>query len=293
VSFTAVGKPFGHIEGPAKVTGAAAYTADLRFPATIWGKSLRSPLPHARIVGVNTSAARRLPGVLAVITAADLPDILTGKRLQDMPILARDRVRFVGERVALVAAEDADLAEEALSQIEVEYQELPAVFDPLEAVQEGAPIIHENMHSYRGLPHPPSGMRNVCSHGHWTLGDIEVGFREADEIFEHRFSTQHVHQGYLEPHAGVVAIGDDGRVHLWMNNKVPYNLKELFSQSVGLSPEKIVVHLSYIGGDFGGSQGEKTGGELVRRCGVRCGDLSIEKFRPAAAAGCDHPGQRR
>lgn len=252
MDFAAVGKSFGHIEGPAKVSGKALYTADLSLRGMLWGKALRSPLPHARIVRIDTGRARSMAGVLAVLTGADLPGVLTGRRLYDMPLLARDRVRFVGERVALVVAEEADIAEEALSHIEVEYEELPAVFDPLAAIQEGAPILHEELLSYKGLPQPPSRLRNVCSYGRWTLGDIEGGFREADEIFEHTFTTQHVHQGYLEPHAGVVAIAEDGRVHVWMSNKVPYNLKELLSETVGLPPDRIVVNLTFIGGDFGG-----------------------------------------
>lgn len=252
MSFTAVGRAFGHIEGPAKVSGQAVYTADLTFPGMIWGKALRSPYAHARIVRIDATRAKAMPGVHAVLTAAELPPVLTGRRLYDMPVLARDRVRFIGERMAMVAAEEPDLAEEAVSRIEVEYEELPAVFDPLQAIQEGAPLLHEDLRSYRGLPQPSSSIRNVCSHGHWSLGDIDRGFREADDIFEHTFTTQPVHQGYLEPHAGIVAIGADGRVHVWMSNKVPFSLKELLSHALGLPPEKIIVNLTSIGGDFGG-----------------------------------------
>lgn len=246
-----VGKSFGHIEGSEKVSGRAVYTADLRLPQMLWGKTLRSPFAHAKVLRLDTSRAKQMPGILAVLTASDLPDILTGRRLYDMPLLARDRVRFAGERVAVVIAEEPSLAQHAISQIEVEYEELPAVFDPLAAVQEGAPVLHADLQSYKGLPQPSSTIRNACSHGHWTLGDITEGFREADEIFEHTFTTQHVHQGYLEPHAGVVALGEDDRVHVWMSNKVPYSLKGLFSHAVDLPPEKIVVHLTSIGGDFG------------------------------------------
>src|ERR671931_2792289 len=109
--YNAVGKALGRVEGPAKVSGQATYAADIRLPGMVWGKALRSPLPHARIVRIDTSAAERLPGVLAVLTAKDLPDLLIGRRVYDMPVLARDRVRFVGEKVAVVAAEDPNLAE--------------------------------------------------------------------------------------------------------------------------------------------------------------------------------------
>ena len=212
MAFTVVGKSFGHIEGSTKVSGQAVYTSDLHLPGMVWGKVLRSPVAHAKLLEIDTTAAKRMPGVLAVLTAADMPDILTGRRLYDMPILARDRTRFIGERVALVVAEDPDLAEAAVNQIQVEYEDLPAVFDPLAAMQEGAPILHEGLHSYRGVPQPPSTLRNVCAHGHSGMGDIDQGFQEAQEIFEHTFTTQPVHQGYLEPHAGVVDLAEDGRV---------------------------------------------------------------------------------
>src|SRR5581483_4817539 len=150
--FVAVGKPVGRVEGEAKVTGAARYAADVVLPGTLWAKCLRSPYAHARILRVDTRRAAALPGVHAVLTAADLPDRLWGRWLKDMPVLARDVVRFVGEKVAAVAAEDPDTAEEALSLIEVEYEELPTVFDPLAAIRPAAPILHPNMAAYEGLP---------------------------------------------------------------------------------------------------------------------------------------------
>ena len=129
--FTTVGKPTTRVEGPEKVTGKALYPSDIAIEGTIWGKVLRSPLPHARILSIDTSKAKALPGVHAVLTATDLPNTLVGRRLRDMPVLARDKTRFIGEKVAVVAADSPDLAEEALDLIEVEYEELPAVFDPI------------------------------------------------------------------------------------------------------------------------------------------------------------------
>ncbi len=253
MSYNAVGKPIGRVEGPAKVTGAAAYSADIRLPGMIWGKALRSPLPHARIVRIDTSAAERLPGVLAVLTAQDLPDLLIGRRVYDMPVLAQECVRFIGEKVALVAAEDPDLAEEALAHIEVEYAELPAVFDAQEAMKPDAPLLHPQ---YRLYPHAPakyfSDLPNVHSHVTWQLGDIERGFAMAAQVFEHTFTTHYVHQGYIEPHASVVAIESDGRAHVWLSNKMPFRTRELLADVVQLPPEQIVVHLVPIGGDFGG-----------------------------------------
>jgi CO/xanthine dehydrogenase Mo-binding subunit len=253
MTYNTVGKPIGRVEGPAKVTGAATYSADIRLPGMIWGKALRSPLPHARIVRIDVSAAERLPGVLAVLTAKDLPDLLIGRRVYDMPVLARDRARFIGEKVAIVAAEDPDLAEEALAHIEVEYEELPAVFDAQEAMKPDAPVLHPQ---YRLYPHAPakyfSDLPNVHSHVIWQLGDVTQGFSAAAQVFEHTFSTHYVHQGYIEPHASVVAIESDGRVHAWLSNKMPFRTRELLADAAQLPPEQIVVHLIPIGGDFGG-----------------------------------------
>src|SRR5262249_53208183 len=151
-----VGRPIVREDGVAKVTGAARYTADLPLPGALWAKCLRSPLPHARIVRIDTSRAARVRGVRVVLTGADYPPTLVGRRLKDQPIVARDRVRFVGERVAAVAAVDVDTAEEALTLIDVEYEELPAVFDPLAAMEPDAPILHPDLLTYAGLHGQPT-----------------------------------------------------------------------------------------------------------------------------------------
>lgn len=250
--FSSIGKSIPRIEGVEKVTGRAVYTSDQNISGAIWGKTLRSPYAHARIVRIDASEARSYPGVLAVLTAQDVPDVLTGRRLRDMPILARDRVRFIGEKVAVAAAEELDVAVEAANRIVVEYEELPAVFDPLEAVGDHAPLLHEGLSAYKGLPAPLPYLKNVYSHEEWFIGDVERGFRESDRIFEHTFKTQYVHQGYLEPHAGLVAIDERGMVQAWVSNKVPYDVKEQLSHAIGLDPDNIVVNLTPIGGDFGG-----------------------------------------
>jgi CO/xanthine dehydrogenase Mo-binding subunit len=251
--FTSIGKAALRIEGMQKVSGKALYTADNLLPGTIWGKVLRSPYPHARIARINPSRAKSYPGVMAVLTAADIPGVLTGRRLRDMPMLAGDKARFIGEKVAVVAAEERGIAEEAAQLIDVEYEELPAVFDPLVAVTEGAPQLHEGLKDYKGLPKLTSSINNVYSHEAWVLGDVEQGFREADHIFEDRFTTQHVHQSYLEPHSSVLSIDrETGTIHVWISNKVPYNTKQSLADAIGVPAEKIVIHVTTIGGDFGG-----------------------------------------
>src|SRR5258705_6925345 len=147
-----VGQPVGKLEGLGKVSGQARYSGDVTLPGLVWGKALRSPLPHARILRIDTSRARDLAGVLAVLTAQDLPNILVGRRMFDMPMLARDRVRFIGEKVAVVAAVDPDIAEEALALTDAENEDLPAIIDLVAPVESGAPLVHDNPGAYAGAP---------------------------------------------------------------------------------------------------------------------------------------------
>ena len=251
-AYSVIGQSVTRAEGPAKVSGSAVYAADVQPPGMLWGKILRSPYPHARIVSIDTSAARALSGVHAVVTGADLPARRVGRLLRDHPVLARDKVLFVGDKVAAVAADSPAIADEALLLIDVQYEELPPVFDPEEAMQPGSPNLHEEMTSYAGLPQPPSGINNVFAHNSWSKGDIQEGFREADLVFEHTFTTQLAHQGYIEPHACVVAIDDAGRVQIWANNKGPFMLRDQLAAVWGTSREQIRINPCSIGGDFGG-----------------------------------------
>ena len=130
-------------------------------------------------------------------------------------------MRFVGEKVAAVAAETQEAADEALLLIDVEYEELPAVFHPSDAMEPESPTLHPDMASYPGLPYPMSQVNNVFAENHWTKGEVEQGFRESDLIFEHTFNAQLMHQAYIEPHACVVRVDDSGRAEIWANNKGP------------------------------------------------------------------------
>jgi CO/xanthine dehydrogenase Mo-binding subunit len=251
-SFSAIGQPVTQEEGPEKVSGKALYAADLLLPGMLWGKVLRSPYPHAHILRIDTARARQVPGVHAVLTGQDLPDRRVGRLLRDIPVLARDRVLFVGEKVAAVAAETLEAAEEALTLIEVSYEELPPVFDPEEAMHSSAPTLHPQMASYQGLPQPVATVNNVFAHNSWSKGDIAEGFSAADRIFEHTFRAQLMHQGYIEPHACVVHIDDHGRTQVWANNKGPFMLREQLAAVWGMAKEQINVNPTSIGGDFGG-----------------------------------------
>ncbi|MCH8745070.1 MAG: xanthine dehydrogenase family protein molybdopterin-binding subunit [Chloroflexi bacterium] len=251
-SYSVIGQSVTRAEGPDKVTGQSLYAADVNRPGMLWGKILRSPYPHARIVSIDTSRARKMPGVHAVVTGSDLPDRRVGRLLRDHPVLARDKVLFVGDKVAAVAAATPDLAEEALLQIDVVYEELDPVFDPEEAMADSAPVLHEQMASYSGLPQPPSKINNVLAYNSWSKGDCDRGFAESDLIIEHSFNTQLAHQGYIEPHACVVEIDAANRVQIWANNKGPFMLRGQLAAVWGLSQEQIRINPCTIGGDFGG-----------------------------------------
>jgi CO/xanthine dehydrogenase Mo-binding subunit len=249
-------EPEYRVEGREKVLGQARYAADARLPGMLWAAFSGSPTPHARIVSINTSAARALPGVHAVLTGEDIGRVRFGRRLFDWPVLAWDRVRFIGDRVAAVAAETREAAEEAVESIEVLYEELPAVLDPREALAEGAPILHErpSEYFYNGGERPPVPHPNVQSRQLIEKGDpdIERALASADHVFEHEFSTPRTHAGYIEPHATLVWIDGDGVVHVISGNKTPFSLREQLAIVTGLPAERIVVEDASIGGDFGG-----------------------------------------
>jgi CO/xanthine dehydrogenase Mo-binding subunit len=254
VAFQVIGKPSRRWDGEDKVTGAAMYAGDIHLPGTLFGKSLHSPYSHARIVSIDTSAARALPGVHAVITGADVhTGGLWGRAVKDVPTLAYERVRFFGERVAAVAADDEDIAQQAIDLIEVEYEEMPAVFESLDAIKPDAPILHPDFNSYFGFRQKQDAPSNVFFKTHWEKGDVEAGFAQADVVIENVYETQRQHQGYIEPQAVLVNIDEtDGRTHVWLCSKVPYNTRESLATAAAISQETILMHHVYIGGDFGG-----------------------------------------
>jgi CO/xanthine dehydrogenase Mo-binding subunit len=221
------------------------------------GKVLRSPHPHALIRHIDTSAARVLSGVHAVLVGTDLPpDARVGRNMRDMPVLARDKVRFVGEKVAAVAAESEHIADQALSCIAVEYDQLSAVFDPLDAMKPGAPLVHDpaDVHAWavrdQVVPDYPNGVSAPA----WgaSLDEVEAALATADHVFEHTFRTPHQHQVYLEPHACLVEVDDAGVAHIWASNKAPLLLATYLREGLGLERDQLHIHLLPLGGDFGG-----------------------------------------
>jgi len=251
---TVVGTGSPQVEGRDKVTGGCRYAADVSLPGMLHGRTLRSPYPHARILSIDTRRARQLPGVRAVITAADIPPMLIGLTIRDVPILARDRVRFIGEKVAAVAADTAEIAEDALLLIDVDYEELPHVQDPLEAMEAGAPLVHDDAAAYEGVPAQTAEIPNVSSLVELVHGDVEQGFAECDRIFEHTFTVAGTHQGYLEPHACVVDVREDGSAEVWASNKGIYSVRSMLSRVTEVAPERLRINTPHVGGDFGGKQ---------------------------------------
>jgi len=239
-------------EGREKVSGAAIYATDVVLPKMLWAKALRSPIAYGRIKRIDITRAQAQPGVRAVITGADVRGHLIGRKIVDMPVLPDEFVRFIGEKVAVVAAESEAIAEAAVELIEVEYEELSPLLDPLEAVKPAAPLLHPEVQSYRGLLHEIKTPSNVFIDMTWTKGDVEAGFREADMIVENTFTTSPVHQAYIEPHACVVHAASSGRGDIWACSKVPFALREQIASAFRKPAGEFVVHPCYIGGCFGG-----------------------------------------
>ena len=247
-----IGTKVARIDGPEKTTGKGIYSVDISLPDMLWCKILRSPYPHARIVSIDTTAAESLEGVHAVITGKDFEGKRWGKLIQDEPILAWDRVMYIGDKVAAVAAEDEDIAQHALDLIEVEYEELDAVFTIADAMDKGAPVLHPNFNEYVGVPKALDEPSNVIVNGHWERGDTEKGLKEADLIFERTFYTGRTHQLYLEPHNCVVAIDEDDVLQCWLGTKSPMQNRVQIAGLFDLDISKVVINFAYVGGDFGG-----------------------------------------
>jgi len=249
-----VGTAVPRAEGSDKVSGRTLYAADVNLPGTLWAKILRSPHPHARILNIDVSKAQRIRGVKAILTGSQVQGHLIGKQIRDMPVLCWDRVRFVGDRVAAVAAESVDAAQEAVNVIDVDYESLAAVFDPLEAMQLSAPRLHDDVTVYDGGPKDKLApdLHNGLTRLAYKKGDVEKGFREADLVLEHVFHIPGRHQGYLEPHAALVAIDADGRIQVWISAKNPFGVRSQLAKCLQLPEERIRINVVNVGGEFGG-----------------------------------------
>lgn len=246
------------VGGVAKVRGAANYTADLEFPGMLYTKVLRSPYPHARLLKLEASKAQNFPGVVAVVSRDDLGGLnpYFGPIVDDQPVVAIDKVRFVGDVVAAVAAEEREIAEEAIDLIEVEYEELPAVFDLLEAVRPEAPVLHAQRTQTKAGVHKEELKfelgGNVCSVFHVEDGDINRGFQESDEIFENIYTLPPIQHGHIEPQAATAYWEPNGKLVVYAANQNPSGLQEQLAQIFKLSDNQVRVIVPFVGGGYGG-----------------------------------------
>jgi len=244
-NYDLIGKDVPRVDGREKATGTAIYTDDIKLPGMLHGKLLRSPHAHARIRSIDVSRAKRLPGVKCVITGEDTPKIKYGNwRLfpvtQDEYPLAIDKVRFIGDEVAAVAAVDRDTAAEALDLIKVAYEELPAVFDPLDAIKKKAPVIHD------------TSPNNISLDRKIAYGNIKKGFAESDYIREDTFTVHAVSPAYLEPCSSLAQCDQDGRITLWTSTQTPYIVQCLLASTLNMRENDIRVIKPNVGGGFGG-----------------------------------------
>ncbi|HEY1260207.1 MAG TPA: xanthine dehydrogenase family protein molybdopterin-binding subunit [Stellaceae bacterium] len=248
-------------DGVDKVTGRANFGADMVMPGMLWGKIKRSPHAHARILSVKTDKAMALPGVKAVTTRADFPDIPPDKRsigaapanLWDLSrnCMAKGKALYEGHAVAAVAAVSPAIAEEALDLIEVEYEPLPYVMDVEAAMMPDAPLLHDDIFT-SGVDPKPAKPSNVAKMIRYAKGDVEAGFAEADTIIERRYTTKPVHQAYIEPHACVVSVGSDGQTTIWSSSQGQFMVRGYTSRIVGADIANIRAIPAEIGGGFGG-----------------------------------------
>src|SRR4051794_7260240 len=248
-------------DGVPKVTGRAMYAADLAMPGQLVGKILRSPHAHARIRSIDTSKAAALPGVKAVITSKDFPEqkfeYVGPERVAQnfwhmtRNIMAREKVLYEGHPVAAVAAISKSVADAALALIAVDYEVLPHVIDVDAAMAPDAPLLLEDMIT-RGIDPPPAKPSNISKRIEYKLGDIEAGFKAADEIVEMSFKTAPVHQAYIEPQGCVARFDADGQAELWSSSQGHFVVRNYTAQLLGMKQGDLRVYAAEIGGGFGG-----------------------------------------
>ena len=250
--YSIIGKPMPRVDARAKVIGEAKYAADIEVADMIWGAIKRSPYPHARIVSIETSKAERLPGVKAVITGKDFGGFKWGwsRETRDEEPLAVKKVRYLYEGVAAVAAIDEEIAEEACDLIDVEYEPLPGVFDPFEAMKEGAPLLHEDRPG------------NICVEYHWNFGDVEKAFTESYLVREDTFQTPRMAKGYIEPPAIVAYWPDDTHLTVHAAKGSPYFPYRILSSCFQLPLSHVRIIQPFVGADFGGTKNDMVNGDF-------------------------------
>jgi xanthine dehydrogenase molybdenum-binding subunit len=245
-----MGKSYPRVDAADKVSGRSQYAGDVYLPGMLIGKVLKSNRPHARIISIDTSQAEQVPGVRAVITGKDIPDVRFGSgAVKDRRVFALDKVRFIGEPIAAVAAVDEIAALEAIELIQVEYEDLPAVTDPIEALKPEAPLVHQDLPRYDGYASSMGG--NVCTIVESDRGDVEQAFAQADHIFEDTFRSQGINQGYLEPMACLANVDPSGRINVWTSTQGPYAVRATLATVLQIPISRLRIIPMELGGGFG------------------------------------------
>jgi len=296
-TYDVIGKNPQRHDGTDKVTGRAQYGADIHLAGMLYGAMLRSPHAHARILSIDTSKAEAFPGVKAIVTADDLPDVESkiadlgegtiDLRHQSNNLLAKDKALYYGHAIAAVAAVNVHVAEAAAALIEVEYEVLPPVLDVRKAMEAGSPILHADMRTAEAgkMGELPS---NIAAHYQHQVGDVEKGFREADVIVEREFSTSMVHQGYIEPQNGTAQYNPDGQITIWCSTQGSFGVREQTAEILDIPISKIRVIPMEIGGGFGGKVGvylEPVAVLLSCKSGYRPVKMTMSRSEVLAATG--------
>ena len=296
--FVVLGKNVIREEGYGKVTGLGKYAIDLEMPRMLWAKIKRSTRPHAKVINVDISRARSLPGVHAVLVDKDCPQTLFGFGCYDEPLLARGKVRYIGEPVAAVAAESEAIAEQACDLIEVDYEELPAVFDVHEAFKTNPPVVvHEEQAKYRRVPIGPVqyNPKHPNAFGYYRIrtGDVEKGFGEADVVVEKTYSNAMMAHAPMERHNSISLWDADGNVTVWSSSQAAYPLLNQISEALDVPHSRIrVIIPKYVGGGFGGKIEMKAEGlcaVLSRAAGHRPIKIVYTREESLCWAGVQHP----
>lgn len=255
-----VGTSHERLDALSKIVGQAEYTYDIDLPRMLHVATVHSPHAHARIVDIDTSEAEALPGVQAVVTGDDVPNTRFGAGIDDESILPKEKVRFIGEAVVAVAAETEKLAQKASDLIDVEYEELPAVFDMQEALSTNPPaVVHEDLHEYGTSdvlePRLDPDRPNLYANHRIRTGDIDEGFDDATQVYEDSFSTGMMHHTQMEPHVSVAQWSVDGELRVWTSTNTTYRVKNLLASAFDVSSSKVNLTVPFVGGSFGGKEG--------------------------------------
>jgi len=274
--FKVVGTSPARMGGVERVIGKGIYGIDLALKDQLHGGILRSQYAHAKILSIDTSEAKKIPGVHAVVTAADAPDVRYGRSYLDRYILARNKVRYMGDPVAAVAAETPALVKQALKKIKVVYEPLPVAIDPEEAMKPDAPTLHDDMPLPKNLPADVK-VKNVCGYTAVHVGDPQKAMAEADLVVDEVYETKMIHPQYLEPRIAAAQVEPNGRLTVWANSQGPFPVRAEIAKMLGIPLNNVRVIAAELGGGFGGKGSGITSGAAIEPI---CGLLAIKAKRP-------------